>query len=163
MTLRSLETRVLKLEASRRRPNEMLETSLRALFPGRSNTRVILQPFAIRDLWSCDAVTVRSLEARVRKLEFRRRRPDEMLVIWRRPDGDIAESLRGASFAKGDRVLCIEWLGDDPLPEPRCHSRFLKFSDVENGYVERAIDRLKKAMEKAPAVARRRQRSHGLA
>ena len=87
-------------------------------------------------------MTVRSLETRVLKLEVLRRRPDEMLVIWRRPGGDIAEALRGASFAKGDKVICLEWLGDDPLPEPRWHSRFLKFSDVENGYVERAIDRL---------------------
>ena len=87
-------------------------------------------------------MTVRSLEVRVGKLESLRRRPDELLVVWRRPDGDIAEALRGASFARGDRVICIEWLGDDPLPEPRWHSKLLKFSDVENGYVERATDRL---------------------
>ena len=87
-------------------------------------------------------MTVRSLEARVGKLEFLRRRPDELLVVWRRPGGDITEALGGASFAKGDRVICIEWFGDDPLPEPRWHSKFLKFSDVEDGYVERAINRL---------------------
>ena len=65
-------------------------------------------------------MTVRSLESRVGKLEVLRRRPDEMLVIWRRPGGDITEALRGASFAKGDKVICVEWFGDDsPLPEPR--------------------------------------------
>ncbi len=87
-------------------------------------------------------MTARSLEMRVGKLEVLRRRPDEMLVIWRRPGGDITEALRGVSFAKGDRVISIEWFGDDPLPEPRWHSKFSKFSDVEDGYVWQAIDRL---------------------
>ena len=87
-------------------------------------------------------MTVRSLEARVGKLEVLRRRPDELLVVWRRSGGDITEALRGASFAKGDRVICIEWFGDGPLPEPRWHSKFSKFSDVEDGYVEWVIDRL---------------------
>ena len=95
-------------------------------------------------------MTVRSLEVRVGKLESLRRRPDELLVVWRRPDGDIAEALRGASFARGDRVICIEWLGDDPLPEPRWHSKLLKFSDVENGYVERAIDHDRKPWRRRP-------------
>jgi hypothetical protein len=86
-------------------------------------------------------VTVRSLEARVGKLEAIGRRPDEMLVIWRRPGGDVAEALRGASFAKGDRVICIEWLGDDPLPEPRWHGKRSEFSAIENECIERVIDR----------------------
>ena len=53
-------------------------------------------------------MTVRSLEARVGKLEVLRRRPDELLVVWRRPGGDITEALRGTSFAKGDKVICAD-------------------------------------------------------
>jgi len=35
-------------------------------------------------------------------------RPDEMLVVWRRPDGSVAEALKDATFAKGDKVICAE-------------------------------------------------------
>ena len=88
-------------------------------------------------------MTVRSLEARVGKLEAIRRRPDELLVIWRRPGGDIAEALRGISFAKGDRVVCAEWFEDDtPLPEPRWYRDQLNraMPPAEYEQLERTID-----------------------
>jgi hypothetical protein len=90
-------------------------------------------------------VTVRSLEARVGKLEAIGRRPDEMLVIWRRPGGDVAEALRGINFAKGDRVVCAEWFEDDtPLPEPRWYRDQLNraMPPAEYEQLERTIDRM---------------------
>jgi len=45
----------------------------------------------------------RNVESRIAKLEARSARLDEMLVVWRMPDGDVAEALKGATFAKGER------------------------------------------------------------
>ena len=39
----------------------------------------------------------RNLESRIIKLETRTARPDEMLVVWRRPDGSVAEALKDSS------------------------------------------------------------------
>ena len=64
----------------------------------------------------------RHLELRIIKLETRTARPDEMLVVWRRSDGSVAEALKDVTFAKGDKVICAEWLDGDPLPPPRWHS-----------------------------------------
>jgi hypothetical protein len=64
----------------------------------------------------------RNLELRIIKLETRTARPDEMLVVWRRPDGSVAEALKNVTFAKGDKVICAVWFDGDPLPQPRWHS-----------------------------------------
>jgi hypothetical protein len=45
-------------------------------------------------------------------------RPDELLVVWRRHDGDVTEALKGVTYAKGDQVICAEWFDDGPLPAP---------------------------------------------
>ena len=58
----------------------------------------------------------RNVESRITKLEARIARPDEMLVVWRMPDGDVAEALKGATFAKGDKVICAEWFDNSPPP-----------------------------------------------
>src|SRR6478752_2805830 len=82
----------------------------------------------------------RSLETRIAKLEVSRRSPNEMLVVWRRPGGDVSAAASEASFAAGDRVMCLEWFDDDsPLPAPRWHSKGLKFSAIENEYLMRAV------------------------
>ena len=83
----------------------------------------------------------RSLETRIVKLEASRRRPNEMLVVWRRPGGDVRAAVSEAKFAPGDRVICLEWFGDGPLPAPRWHSKGLELSAIENEYLKRAIDR----------------------
>jgi hypothetical protein len=83
----------------------------------------------------------RSLETRVLKLEVSRRRPNEMLVVWRRPGGDVMAATSEASFAPGDRVICMEWYGDGPLPPPRWQSGGFKHDSIENEYLKRALDR----------------------
>ena len=83
----------------------------------------------------------RSLETRVAKLEASRRRPNELLVVWRRPGGDVKAAVSEAKFAPGDRVICLEWFDDGPLPAPRWHDKGLNFSGIEDEYLERAINR----------------------
>ena len=90
---------------------------------------------------------MRSLESRIAKLETRTARPDEMLVVWRRPDGSVAEALKDVTFAKGDKVVCAEWFDGDPLPLPRWHSarpHQLRSAMGRREYdnVERTIDRI---------------------
>jgi hypothetical protein len=84
-------------------------------------------------------MTARSLETRITKLEISRKRPNEMLVVWRRPGGDVRAAASEAQFAPGDRVICLEWFGDGPLPLPRWHSKGLELSDVEREYLIRAV------------------------
>ena len=85
-------------------------------------------------------MTARSFETRVLKLEASRQRPNEMLVVWRRPGGDVKAAASEANFAPGDRVICLEWFGDGPLPAPRWHSRGFKLDSIEHEYLYRAID-----------------------
>jgi hypothetical protein len=86
----------------------------------------------------------RNIETRIVKLEARRRRPDELLLVWRRPGVTVTEALAGARFAAGDRVICAEWLGKAPIPGPRWFGKRLssEIGAVEYGYILRALDRL---------------------
>lgn len=64
-------------------------------------------------------MTVRNIFSRVEKLEARRRRPDDLLLIWRLPGAPVSEAVADARFASGDRVICAEWFGDSSAPAPR--------------------------------------------
>jgi len=89
-------------------------------------------------------MTTRAIETRISKLETRAARPDEMLVVWRRPEGDVAEALKNVSYAKGDKVICAEWFEDSPLPEPRWYRDRLgsAMSAGEYEQINRTIDRI---------------------
>ncbi|WP_426612235.1 hypothetical protein [Bradyrhizobium sp. McL0616] len=92
----------------------------------------------------------RNLASRIVKLETRRARPDELLVVWRRPDGDVGEALRGVTFAKGDKVICAEWFEDgSPMPEPRRYGdRISKaMPPDEHEQLYRTIDRIAQRAE----------------
>lgn len=86
----------------------------------------------------------RNVVARIVKLEARRQRPNEILLVWRRPDADVEAAANGAKFAPGDRVICVEWFGDDPLPAPRWYRERLssELSVIENEYLTRSLTRL---------------------
>ncbi len=86
----------------------------------------------------------RGLESRIVKLEVRTARPHEMLVVWRRPEADVAGALRGATFAPGDKVVCAEWFEDGPLPEPRWYGERLNqaMPAAEHEQLNRSIDRI---------------------
>ena len=85
----------------------------------------------------------RNVESRIVKLEARSARPYEMLVVWREPDGDVAEALKDATFAKGDKVICAEWFDDSPPPEPRWYGDQLRraMTPLEYEQLNRTIDR----------------------
>jgi hypothetical protein len=86
----------------------------------------------------------RNVESRLIKLEARRARPDEMLVVWRLPDGDVAEALKDARFAKGDKVICAEWFDDGPPPAPRWYGDQLRWAMTPAEYeqINQTIDRV---------------------
>jgi hypothetical protein len=74
-------------------------------------------------------MTVHNLESRILKLETRTARPGEMLVVWRKPGGNVSEALEAATFSNGDKVICAEWFDDDPPPAPRWYGDRLRFGD----------------------------------
>jgi hypothetical protein len=109
----------------------------------------------------------RNIENRIVKLEASRQRPDELLLVWRRPDTDVRASISGARFASGDRVICAEWFGDDPLPEPRWYNNRLssELGAVENEYLSRSLGRAVEGacprdpgFAQSPAISARRVR-----
>ena len=69
----------------------------------------------------------RNVESRILKLEAQRKRPDEILVIWRSPGQEVADVIAGTAFVRGDRVICSEWFGEGEPPLPKwcqaCHMR----------------------------------------
>ena len=86
----------------------------------------------------------RNVESRITKLEARRARPDEMLVVWRLPDGDVAGALKDATFGKGDKVICAKWFDDSPPPAPRWYGDQLRraMTPPEYKQINQTIDRV---------------------
>jgi hypothetical protein len=89
-------------------------------------------------------MTGKNVASRIIKLEARRQRPNEILLIWRRPDADVKAAASGAKFAPGDRVICAEWFGDEPLPAPKWYRERLssELGAVEYEYVTRSLNRV---------------------
>jgi hypothetical protein len=64
-------------------------------------------------------MNMRGIEARIIKLETGHRRDGEFYLMWRRPGDDINAAIWAAGVAKGTRVLCPEWYGEQPAPRAR--------------------------------------------
>ena len=73
----------------------------------------------------------RNVEVRIIKLEALRRRPDETLVVWRKPDGDKSAAVADVKVAHGDRVICMEWFGAGAVPAPKWHRNLRHDLDEE--------------------------------
>ncbi len=101
------------------------------------------------------AMTARNVEARIIKLETRRQRPNEILLVWRWPDADVKAAVSVAKFVAGDRVICVEWFGDGPLPGPKWYRERLssQLGAVENGYLDRSLDRMSGDRTRDPGFA----------
>ena len=83
---------------------------------------------------------MRNLESRIEKLEARRTRADEVLIVWRQPDGDVAQALINVRFGAGDRIICAEWYGSGPLPKPKWSPNLrLKITGEEDASLERSL------------------------
>src|SRR6476659_2641685 len=92
----------------------------------------------------------RNLEARIARLEVSRRRPDELLLVWRRQgtDAQAAVDAYRHLFAHGDPVISAEWLGEGEPPAPRWHCDFPKgLTDIEVKYLHRSLRNLCADME----------------
>ncbi len=87
---------------------------------------------------------VRSLETRIVKLEAHRQRPNEILLIWRKPGETVTEATAGAKFAPGDRVICVHWFGEGDPPHPRWHGERLSSSLPKDqyGYIMRSLEQI---------------------
>jgi hypothetical protein len=101
---------------------------------------------------------MRSLESRIVKLESRTARPDEMLVVWRRPDGSVAEALKDVTFAKGDKVICAEWFENSPMPAPTWHKGRLRMEIDEREY-----DQILQSMDRVARLPRAKREMEGFA
>jgi hypothetical protein len=91
-----------------------------------------------------DIAMTASIKTRVAKLEAKRRRDDEPLIVWRKPDGDIGKALEGVNFAPGDKVICPEWYGEGPMLRPRWRAGRLRFevSKEEEESLERTLEKI---------------------
>ena len=86
---------------------------------------------------------VRSIESRIAKLEALRKHRDETPVVWRLPGTDPSEAIAGASHGPGDRVICLEWYGEGPLPQPKWHRSVSRgLSKEEDASVEIMVTRM---------------------
>ena len=95
-------------------------------------------------------MTIRNIFSRVEKLEARRRRPDELLLIWRLPGPPVSEAVADARFATGDRVICVEWFGNSSPPAPRWVRKRLS-SELKRPEYEFIIQSLNRLIEEKPA------------
>lgn len=91
----------------------------------------------------------RNLESRLVKLETRTARPNELLVIWRKPGMDLHSAIAGQRFTSGDKVICPEWIGTGEPPAPKWHHDRLSASMTDQEYdcVMRSIQRIAKIGE----------------
>jgi hypothetical protein len=94
-------------------------------------------------------MTFRNIAARIVKLETTRRRPDEILLVWRKPESDVAAAVANAKFASGDEVICAEWFGEGPVPAPKWYRRMQSEMDrAEYEYVIRSLERSVEALQR---------------
>lgn len=86
----------------------------------------------------------KNVAARIVKLEARRQRPNEILLVWRRPDTDVRSATSGTKFASGDRVICVEWFGEGVAPAPRWYRQRIssELGAVESEYLTRSLNRV---------------------
>jgi hypothetical protein len=84
----------------------------------------------------------RGIEIRLAKLEGKRRVDDEVMLVWRRRGTDAQASVDAYQhlIAKGDPVMCAEWLGEGEPPAPRWHRDFPKgLTDIEDKYLHTGL------------------------
>jgi hypothetical protein len=97
------------------------------------------------------SLTARNIEARIEKLETSRRRPDEILLVWRKPDSDVAAAVANAAYAAGDKMICVEWFGEMPPPAPKWYrDMWFEMDRIEYDYITRSVDRLVEAFRREP-------------
>lgn len=74
------------------------------------------------------------IKSRLVKLETRTARPNELLVIWRKPGTELRAAIAEQRLASGDKVICPEWEGDAEPPSPMWHRDRLSASMTDHEY-----------------------------
>jgi hypothetical protein len=82
-------------------------------------------------------------------LESRHRNDGQVLLLWIKPGDDVAAAASAANkaglFASGDMVICVEWLGDEPMPKPRWLNRdrghYAYFSEQEDHCITAMLEK----------------------
>jgi hypothetical protein len=87
-------------------------------------------------------MTSRSIRSRIGRLEKIRKATDEILVVWRRPGGDVSEALVDVRCAPDDRIICLEWYGQGRLPAPKWHRDLRSLSKEEDNSIEIMLNRI---------------------
>jgi hypothetical protein len=63
-------------------------------------------------------MNLRSVESRLAKLEARQSVHGEYLLVWRNANEPEAIAA-GTHASRARKIICVEWFGEGPLPEPR--------------------------------------------
>jgi hypothetical protein len=104
-------------------------------------------------------MTARNLKTRIKKLEASRKHIDEILVVWRLPGADVSEAIANIDYLPGDRVICLEWFGEDPPPAPKWHEDLQRsLSREANDSIDIILKRIIDAKPLARKLQARRQR-----
>jgi hypothetical protein len=98
-------------------------------------------------------MTSRSIRSRIGRLEKIRKATDEILVVWRRPGGDVAEAVASVCYAPGDRVICLEWYGEGLPPAPKRHRDLRGLGEEEDKSIEIMLNRVLDAKPDRKEVA----------
>ena len=86
-------------------------------------------------------MTSRNIRSRIGRLEKNRKPTDEILIVWRRPGGDVAEAVASVCYAPGDRVICLEWYGEGLPPAPKRHRDLRGLGEEEDKSIEIMLNR----------------------
>jgi hypothetical protein len=84
-------------------------------------------------------MNMRGMEARIVKLEDRRRRDGEFYLMWRKPGQDINAAIAAADIASGTKVICPEWFEQPPMPIARWVSADTRVSKQEEGSIYETV------------------------
>ena len=85
-------------------------------------------------------MTARNVVARIIKLEASQRRQNGLLLVWRKPDADLREAMSGANYSPGDKVICVEWFGNKPMPSPKWHFDRQRFDDQTSDHLRDTLE-----------------------
>jgi hypothetical protein len=84
-------------------------------------------------------MSVRGLEARIVKLETRRRHDGEFYLMWRQPGTDVEDAVAAVSLPQGSKVICAEWFAKAPAPPSRWVSADARVPAQQEDYLDRTI------------------------
>ena len=103
-------------------------------------------------------LTSRGIEARLRKLEAKRRPAEGLFyLVWGRDEAEVERMVASAREAgiigAGDTLVCAVWTGPEAMPAPRWVGSMDRLSDAELSMLLAALKEVA-AAEAAPSDRR---------